>query len=98
MSGGADGWALAFAAGAGFGAVYLALLWAGARALAGPRAHTAFALLAVARLALVLATLAGAALLGVGATELVAMLAGFVAVRAVMTRWARGPMGGSAWR
>jgi F1F0 ATPase subunit 2 len=85
-------------AGAALGALYLALLWASVRALAGPRPAAGFVALAVARAALVLGALAVALKLGVGAGALLAALAGFVAVRFAATRRARITERGPAWK
>ncbi|MDG4649742.1 ATP synthase subunit I [Roseibacterium sp. SDUM158017] len=90
-------WGLCFAAGAAFGAAYLALLWAGARQIAGPRPVLAFAGLAAARAALVAGALTGAASLGAGAAMVLSGLAGFVAVRIAATRRA-GDRGDATWR
>lgn len=85
-------------AGAALGALYLALLWASVRALAGPRPAAEFVALAVVRAALVLGALAVALKLGVGAGALLAALAGFVAVRFAATRRARTTERGRAWK
>lgn len=90
-------WGLSFAAGAVFGAAYLALLWAGARQIAGPRPLRGFAGLALARAALLVGALAGAVALGADAAMLVSWLAGFVAVRVLATRRARTGEG-ARWR
>lgn len=91
-------YAAAVAAGAALGALYLALLWASVRALVGPRSGLAFAGLALARAALVIAALVGAIRLGVGTGELLAALAGFIALRVLATRFARASGGRSLWK
>ena len=88
--------ALSAIAGAGLAALYLALLWAGTRALAGLRPARVFVGLALARAALVVAALAGWAALGASGAALLAGLAGFLAVRLAATRAARA--GGTTWR
>jgi F1F0 ATPase subunit 2 len=85
-------------AGAALGALYLGLLWASVRALAGRRSAAAFVALAVARAALVLGSLAAALTLGAGASEILAALAGFVAVRVAATRRTRAAEGKPAWK
>jgi hypothetical protein len=90
-------WSAAFAAGAVFGAAYLALLWAGARQIAGPRPVRAFAGLAAARAGLLAGALAGAVALGAEAGLLVSALAGFVVMRVAAIRLARSGRG-AAWR
>jgi len=91
--------AVAAAAGAAVGALHLALLWAGARALAGRRPAAAFVGLALARAALVLGALGLAVALGAGAGALLAALAGFIVIRIAATRRARPANGGSAaWK
>lgn len=91
--------ALAFASGAALAAVYLALLWAGVRALTGQAAPARFALLAALRAALILGAVWGALSLGAGAAGLGAGLAGFVAVRLLATRRLRRQTGKDAgWR
>lgn len=91
-------WGVAFAAGAVFGALHLALLWSGARALAGPRPAARFVAFAIARVVLVLAALAGAVALGAGAGKILGALAGFLVVRLAATRFVRSREGGPAWR
>ena len=89
----------ALAAGAALGALYLALLWAAVRALAGRRPLAGFLALAALRAALILGALAGAAALGAGAAEIAAALAGFVLVRLAATRRARaGTVGTARWK
>lgn len=91
-------WIAGFAAGAVAGALYLGLLWAGTRALEGPRPARVFVALTLARVALVLGALAGAVALGAGAGTLAAGLAGFVAARAAVTRSVGLRDGRGAWR
>ena len=79
-------WGVAVLIGAGFGALYLALLWVGARALAGPRPALAFVGAAVARLALVLCAFFAWQMVSGQAGTLFAGLAGFVAIRLASTR------------
>ncbi|WP_296763232.1 ATP synthase subunit I [Sediminimonas sp.] len=90
--------AASFAAGAVLGALYLGLLWASVRALSGSRPAATFAALALARAVLVLGALGAAIALGAGAGELVAALAGFVAVRVAATRRARAAEGRATWK
>jgi hypothetical protein len=90
--------AAGFAGGAAFGLVYLALLKAGTRAIAGPRPALAFTVLAALRAILVVGAVVGALALGAGAGALVAGLAGFVLVRVLATRRARSSDGGQAWK
>jgi hypothetical protein len=85
-------------AGAALGVLHLALLWAGARALAGPRPGRAFLAWALARAALVLGTLAGWVALGAPADALAGGLAGFLALRLAATRLALGRQEGAGWR
>lgn len=91
-------WAAGFAGGAAVGALYLGLLRAGTRALAGPRPALWFMGLAALRAALVLGALAGALTLGAGAADLVIALAGFVAARIVAIRLIRPENRRQAWR
>lgn len=88
----------ALVAGAAVGALYLALLWAGARALGGRRPGLGFVAAAGARAALVAGALAGGVALGAGAPEMIAALAGFVAARIVATRKLGAPEGRQEWR
>ncbi len=92
------GLALGFAAGGAFGAVYLALIWAAARRIAGPRPALPFAALAAARAALLLGVLFGAVALGADAATLLAGLAGFVVLRVAVTSRMRGPGRRTAWK
>ncbi|KPQ16153.1 MAG: N-ATPase, AtpR subunit [Rhodobacteraceae bacterium HLUCCO18] len=91
------------AGGVAFGLLYLALLKAGTRAIAGPRPALAFTALAALRAILVVGAVLGALALGAGAGALVAGLAGFVLVRVAATRRARtsnvrASGGGQAWK
>ncbi len=81
------------------GAVYLGLLWVAVRHLPQDRGGVlVFIGLTLARMALLLGTLAAAAALGVPATGLVAGLAGFIVVRLAATRWlGRATRGGGTW-
>lgn len=87
-------------AGAGFGGLYLSLLWAAVQRLQGYRGGVAFFIaLTVARAALLLGALAAAAALGVPAAGIVAALLGFVAVRLAATcLLRRAAAGGAAWK
>lgn len=101
MTGGIGALAAGVAGGAAFGTIYLALVWAGARALTGSGSAARFAALAALRSALLVGALAGAALLGAGAGTLLAALAGFTLIRMAATRrMARGADGerGTGWR
>lgn len=102
MSGALASLALGFAGGAAVGALHLALLWAGTRALPGRRGGARFLALAAARAGLVIGAAAGALALGAGAGALLAGLLGFLAARLAATRAARPRPrphdGGSAWR
>jgi hypothetical protein len=91
-------WAAAFGVGAAVGALYLGLLWAGARALAGRRPGLTFVALAITRAALVLAALAGGLTLGAGWAELAAGLAGFVVAKVVVTGSLDVPEGRREWK
>ncbi len=84
--------------GAVLGALYLGLLWASVRVLAGQRPAATFVALALARAALVLGALAAALALGAGAGAILAALAGFVAVRVAATRRARAAEGRQTWK
>jgi F1F0 ATPase subunit 2 len=79
-------WAAAFLVGAALAALYLALLWAGTRSLAGHRPVRDFLLSALARAGLVLGALAVWILYTPETEVLVAGLLGFVAVRLAATR------------
>jgi len=91
---------LGMVAGAAIGAVYLALLWLGVRRLLRDRSGArVFVGLAMARAALLIATLAVAAAIGAPAEGMLAGLAGFAAVRFAATRRLEGRLQeGSAWR
>jgi len=89
---------LAALVGALVGAAYLALLWAGVRALSQGRSGIVFGLLLAARAGLVLGVLGVAAMLGAGAIELLTGLAGFVVARLVGTGLMRGQQEKSTWR
>jgi F1F0 ATPase subunit 2 len=91
-------WALAFLAGAVFGAVYLGLIWAGARQIASPRPVTGFVALAAARAALLVGALGGAVALGADAATMIAALAGFVAVRTGATWRVRAAERRASWK
>lgn len=91
-------WLAGFAAGAVSGGLYLWLLWVGARVLIGAGQGLLFAVLALARIALVLGVLGCALALGAGADVLLAGLAGFVLVRVLGTRIAGAPERGRSWR
>jgi F1F0 ATPase subunit 2 len=86
--------------GAGLGVLYLGLLWAAVRRLPRGRGGVAvFVALRLARAALILGTLAVAAVLAVPAEGLVAALLGFIAVRLAATRLlSRGAPEHAAWR
>lgn len=84
--------------GAALGVLYLGLLWASVRALARLRPAATFVALALARAALVLGALAAALAFGVGAGEILAALAGFVAVRVAATRRTRVAEGRPTWK
>ena len=90
--------AAGFAGGVAFGLLYLVLLRAGTRAIAGPRPALAFTAFAALRAILVVGAVAGALALGAGSGALVAGLAGFVIVRVAATRRARSSDGGQAWK
>lgn len=79
-------WAAAFFGGAALAALYLALLWAGTRSLAGHRPVRDFLLSALARAGLVLGALAVWTLYTPDPGVLVAGLLGFVAMRLAATR------------
>ena len=85
-------------AGAALGVLYLGLLRASVRALAGPRPAARFVALALARAALVLGALAGALRLGAGVSEVLAALAGFALIRLAVTRRVRAEGEGPAWK
>lgn len=87
-------------AGVGFGAIYLALLWAAVRSLPQDRSGVLlFVGLGIARIGLLLAALAAAAALGLRAPGIAAAVAGFIAVRTVATRRLGGGAPGDApWR
>ncbi|MBW6495878.1 MAG: ATP synthase subunit I [Burkholderiaceae bacterium] len=85
-------------AGAALGVLYLGLLWVSVRALAGQRPAVTFVALALARAALVLGALAGALVSGIGAGEILAALAGFVAVRVAATRRTHPAKGQQTWK
>jgi F1F0 ATPase subunit 2 len=84
--------------GAVLGALYLGLLWASVRGLAGQRPAATFVALALARAALVLGALAAALALGAGAGAILAALAGFVVVRVAATRRTRAAEGRQTWK
>lgn len=86
-------WTLAFAAGLALGAAYLAFLWAAIRLFARRQGVGVFVGLAAARGGLVLAALALAVALGIGAGGILAGLLGFVAVRLAASRFAGAPGG-----
>jgi hypothetical protein len=87
-------------AGAGFGAVYLGLLWGAVRALPRDRGGVfAFVALGLARAALLVGALSAAATLGLPAGAVVAAVAGFIVVRFAATRRrGSGTPGGAPWR
>jgi len=93
---------LAFVAGAAVAVAYLALLWAGVRALTRDTATGRFLGLAILRAVLILAALSGAVLLGAGAAEIGTGLVGFVVTRMIATRRADRPdgerQGEEGWR
>jgi hypothetical protein len=73
-------------AGAALAALYLALLWAGAQVLGVRQSVGAFAGLAALRAALIVGALWAAFALGAEAAEILAGLAGFVALRVAVIR------------
>lgn len=81
-----------FAGGGAFGLVYLGLLWAAVRVLAGGGALGWYLVLAALRLGLVLGGLWGLAALGAGAAGLLIALAGFAVIRSALVRGAE-PLG-----
>lgn len=90
---------IAVLAGAAIGALYMSLLRAGTRALAGSHPLRDFVALAVLRGGLVLGALAGLAALGADAPVFIGALAGFVAARVAVTRMVGGRGGRVArWR
>jgi F1F0 ATPase subunit 2 len=91
---------LGLIAGAAFAALHFCLLWAAVRRLPWePGGVTAFLLLALARVALLLTALAAAVMLEAPAMSLMAALVGFLAVRLAATRRQRRSLaGGAAWR
>lgn len=90
--------ALAAVLGALVGFVYLALLWAGVRALSAGRSGAIYGLLLAARAGVVLGALGLAAMFGAHAMEILTGLAGFIAARLVGTRFVGGREGGSTWK
>lgn len=86
MTAGMGIWAAAFLVGTALAALYLALLWAGTRSLAGQRPVREFLLSTLARGGIVLGALAVWTLYIPDAGVLVAGLLGFVAVRLAATR------------
>ncbi|MBE0413958.1 ATP synthase subunit I [Yoonia sp.] len=80
--------ATCFFGGIAVAGVYLGLLWAAVRHLPGPRGTVIFVLLGLARAALVISVMAGAIMVAVPATGIVAGTLGFLVMRFSATRMA----------